>query len=142
MAPACFKQDSLNTFNSNSCFLHFTFDLLLHITSYLVLHVWGYIPPCDLYFTEVKSWDEFVHFSVSSWFGQFIKINHVRFSSGIFKVLGEVLMKKCQKDSSNFIGEFMIFGANCSTMERTAFQSPDNLDAVPKLNQNLRAEFL
>lgn len=54
LAPAYFKQDSLNTFNFNSCFLHLTFDLLLHITSYLVLNVLGYIPPCDLYFTEVR----------------------------------------------------------------------------------------
>lgn len=52
-------------------------------------------------------------------------------------------MKNCQNDSSNFMGEFMIFGANCSIVERTeaqaAFRSPDNLDTMPKLNQNLKA---
>lgn len=39
-----FKQDSLNRFNYNSYFLHFTFNLLLHITFYLVLNVSVYIP--------------------------------------------------------------------------------------------------
>lgn len=55
------------------------------------------------------------------------------------------MLKKCQNDSSHFLGEMMIFGANCSTVGRieaqTAFQSPDDLDVMPKLNQYLEADF-
>lgn len=54
-------------------------------------------------------------------------------------------MKKCQNGNSHFLDELKIFGANCSAVERIEFkndfQSPDDLDAVPKLNQYLKAIF-
>lgn len=53
------------------------------------------------------------------------------------------MLSKCQKDSSHFLSE-LIFGANCSAVERieawTAFRSPDGSDATPKLNQYLKAD--
>lgn len=55
------------------------------------------------------------------------------------------MLKKCQNGNSHFSDELKIFGANCSAVERieaqNVFQSPDDLDAVPKLNQYLKADF-
>lgn len=55
------------------------------------------------------------------------------------------MLKKCQSGNSHFLDELMMFGANCSAVERTeaqnVFQSPDDSDAMPKLNQYLKADF-
>lgn len=55
------------------------------------------------------------------------------------------MLKKCQNGSFHFLDELMMFGANCSAVERTeaqnGFQSPDDSDAMPKLNQYLKADF-
>lgn len=55
------------------------------------------------------------------------------------------MLKKCQNGSFHFLDELMMFGANCSAVERTeaqnGFQSPDDSDAMPKLNQYLKAVF-
>lgn len=56
------------------------------------------------------------------------------------------MLKKCQNGNSHFLDELKIFGANCSAVERieaqNVFQRPDDLDAVPKMNQYLKADFL
>lgn len=55
------------------------------------------------------------------------------------------MLNKCQDGNSHFLDELNVFGANCSAVERieaqNAFQSPNYLDAVPKLNQYLKAVF-
>lgn len=55
------------------------------------------------------------------------------------------MLKNYQNGNSHFLDEWNIFGANCSAMERieaqNAFQSPDDLDSVPKLSQYLKADF-
>lgn len=55
------------------------------------------------------------------------------------------MLKKSQNGNSHFLDELKVFGANCSAVERTeaqnAFQSLDDSDAVPKLNQYLKVDF-